>query len=66
MSRRKKTPDKPCHFTGCDAMRPWFRLAIIGILLSLVGGGCADTGASSGNDKRGIFYGGVSGGGTWP
>ena len=47
-----------------DAMRPWFRLAVIGILLLLVGGGCSDTGASSDNDKRGVFYGGVSGGRT--
>jgi hypothetical protein len=49
-----------------DAMRRWIRLAIIGILLLLVGEGCADTGASSDTDKRGTFYGGVSGGRTWP
>ena len=41
-------------------------LAFIGLLLSLAVTGCADTGAASDNDKRGVFYGGISGGRTWP
>jgi hypothetical protein len=36
------------------------------LLLSLVAAGCADSGASSDTDKRGGFYGGISGGGSWP
>jgi hypothetical protein len=44
--------------------RSW--LALIGLVLSLAIAGCADTGATSDNDKRGVFYGGVSGGHTWP
>jgi hypothetical protein len=43
---------------------PW--LALIGLLLSLAVAGCADTSAGSDNDKRGVFYGGVTGGHTWP
>ena len=46
------------------AVAPW--LAIAGLLLSLLVAGCADTGASSDNDKRGGFYGGIIGGGTRP
>jgi hypothetical protein len=42
----------------------WF--AVIGLVLALSAAGCADTGAASDNDKRGVFYGGVSGGHTWP
>jgi len=44
--------------------RYWF--AVIALLLALSSVGCADTSASSDNDKRGVFYGGVSGGHTWP
>jgi hypothetical protein len=41
-------------------------LALIGLLLSLLAAGCADSGAASDNDKHNGFYGGISGGGTWP
>jgi len=41
-------------------------LAVLGLLLCLLTSGCADSGSSSDNDKRGGFYGGVSGGGSWP
>ena len=44
--------------------RCWF--ALIGIVLSLAIAGCADTSAASDNDKRGVFYGGISGGRAWP
>lgn len=40
--------------------------ALCGLLASLLTAGCADSGAASDNDKRGGFYGGMSGGGTWP
>jgi hypothetical protein len=40
--------------------------AVIGLLLALLTASCADTGATSDNDKRGVFYGGVSAGGTRP
>jgi hypothetical protein len=36
------------------------------LMLSLLAAGCADPGASSDNDKRGVFYGGVSAGGARP
>lgn len=42
------------------------RLAVLGLLLTTLAAGCADNGAASGNDRRPVFYGGVSGGGTWP
>jgi hypothetical protein len=42
----------------------WF--AIVGLLLTLLGAGCANTGSASGDDKHPVFYGGVTGGGTWP
>ena len=42
-------------------------LAVLGLLLCLLTSGCADSGSStSDSDKRGGFYGGVSGGGSWP
>ena len=44
--------------------RCWF--ALIGIVLSFAMAGCADTSAASDNDKRGVFYGGISGGRAWP
>jgi hypothetical protein len=47
-------------------MRTRFWLALIGLLLSMLGAGCADSGTSSDNDKRAIFYGGITGGGTRP
>jgi hypothetical protein len=40
--------------------------AAIGLLLALLAAGCADTGAASDNDKRGVFYGGVSASGPRP
>lgn len=46
-------------------MRTRFWLSLIGLLLSLAAGGCADTGAAADNDTHGVFYGGVAGGGTW-
>jgi hypothetical protein len=42
----------------------WF--SAMGLMLSLLATGCADAGATSDNDKRGVFYGGVSAGGTRP
>jgi hypothetical protein len=46
------------------ANRYWF--AVMGLVLSLLTAGCADSGSASDNDKRGGFYGGVSAGGTRP
>jgi hypothetical protein len=51
---------------GQEAMRIRRGFAVIGLLLALSAAGCADTGAASDNDKRGVFYGGVSAGGTRP
>jgi len=39
---------------------------LLWLLVSLLSAGCADNGAASDNGKRGGFYGGISGGGTWP
>jgi hypothetical protein len=47
-------------------MRTRGRFAAIGLLLALLIASCADTGSTSDNDKRGVFYGGVSAGGTRP
>ena len=44
--------------------RWWF--AVAGLLLALWGAGCTDTGTASDNDKRPVFYGGVTGGHTSP
>src|SRR5580692_3967705 len=44
--------------------RRWF--SVMALMLSLLAAGCADSGATSDNDKRGVFYGGVSAGGTRP
>jgi hypothetical protein len=44
--------------------RHWF--SVIGLMLLLLAAGCADVGATSDNDKRGVFYGGVSAGGARP
>ncbi len=43
-----------------------FWLALIGLVLSVLAGGCTDSGTASDNDKHGVFYGGVSAGGTRP
>ena len=51
---------------GQEAMRTKRGFAVMGLLLVLLTAGCADTGANSDNDKRGVFYGGVSAGGTRP
>jgi hypothetical protein len=42
----------------------WF--SAMGLVLSLLAAGCTDAGATSDNDKRGVFYGGVSAVGTRP
>jgi hypothetical protein len=47
-------------------MRARFWFSAVGLLFALLSAGCADSGAASNNDKRPMFYGGVSGGGTWP
>jgi hypothetical protein len=44
--------------------RSW--LALVALLLALTAAGCADTAASSDNDRRPVFYGGVTGGGARP
>jgi len=44
--------------------RFWF--SVIALMLSLMAAGCADPDSASDNDKRGVFYGGVSAGGTLP
>lgn len=50
---------------GCSAIgRRWFAFA--GLLLLLAVAGCADATAESDSDKRGVFYGGLSGGHAWP
>jgi hypothetical protein len=43
-----------------------FRVALIGLVLSTLVAGCADSGPSSDNDKRGGFYGGITSGGGRP
>jgi hypothetical protein len=47
-------------------MRAALRPLLIGVVLATLAHGCADIGTSSESDRRGGFYGGVSGGGTWP
>jgi hypothetical protein len=50
------------------------RLGLLGLLVILMAAGCANSRDTSDannrdtsdNDKRGGFYGGISGGGTWP
>ena len=42
----------------------WFY--VIGLMLSLTAVGCAGPDNASDNDKRGVFYGGVSAGGARP
>jgi hypothetical protein len=53
-------PGLPCGHAGMTA------LALIALLLTLLPAGCADSGASSDNDKHPVFYGGVNGGGSRP
>jgi hypothetical protein len=47
-------------------MRTWRWFAVMGLVLAALVAGCTDSGAGSDNDRRGIFYGGVSGGGARP
>ena len=47
-------------------MRTRRGFAVIGLLFVLLTAGCADAGGTSDKDKRGVFYGGVSAGGTRP
>ena len=47
-------------------MRTTSLITVLGLLLSLLVAGCADTGAASDNDRRGVFYGGISAGGSRP
>jgi len=42
----------------------WF--AVIGLLIAVSAAGCAETGGTSDNDKRGVFYGGAIAGGARP
>ena len=39
---------------------------LLGLLMALLVAGCADNGASSDTDRRGVFYGGISAGGARP
>ena len=48
------------------AMKAAFRPALIALVLTLLAQGCANDGTATDNGKQGGFYGGVSGGGTWP
>ena len=40
--------------------------AVLMLLMALSAAGCVGDTAPSDSDKRGGFYGGISGGGTWP
>ena len=42
----------------------WF--ALLALLLSIAAASCAAPNTGSDNDKRGVFYGGVSAGGARP
>jgi hypothetical protein len=42
----------------------WRVLTALGFVFLAVG--CAGSGTASDNDEHGGFYGGISGGGTWP
>jgi hypothetical protein len=48
------------------ATRATFRPLLIALLLALLAQGCANDGTATDSGKRGGFYGGVSGAGTWP
>ncbi len=56
----------PRNDSVSKGMKPRYWFSVIGLMLSLLAAGCADPGAASDNDKRGVFYGGVSAGGTRP
>jgi hypothetical protein len=63
------TRAEPRRYRNClerRDMRARFQLGVIGLLLSLTLAGCADSAAGSDNDKRGVFYGGVTGSHSWP
>jgi hypothetical protein len=47
-------------------MKRKYWISAIALMLLLMAAGCTDPGATSDNDKRGVFYGGVSAGGTRP
>jgi hypothetical protein len=47
-------------------MRTKRGLALLALVLGLLAAGCAETGTSSDNDRRGVLYGGVSTGGARP
>ena len=49
-----------------EGMKRRFWFSVIALMLSLMAAGCADPGSASDNDKRGVFYGGVSAGGMRP
>lgn len=59
-SRCSWLPDLPFGHPGMTI------LGFIGLLLTLLATGCADSRAASDNDKRPVFYGGVSSGGSPP
>jgi non-heme Fe2+,alpha-ketoglutarate-dependent halogenase len=61
----KRTAKRRC-ITKRPEMQARLWLTLIGLFLSLTVAGCADKGATSDDDKRGVFYGGVTGGRTWP
>ena len=41
-------------------------LVLTALVFALLVVGCAGSGSASDNDQHGGFYGGISGGGTWP
>lgn len=43
-----------------------FWLALIGLFLTFSAAGCADRGTATDDDRRGVFYGGVTAGGSRP
>jgi len=49
-----------------EGMKRGYWFSVMGLVLALLAAGCADTGTNSDNDKRGVFYGGVSAGGARP
>src|SRR3981081_2821779 len=52
--------------TRCVTMRTATLIAVLVMLLSLLVAGWAGTGVASDNDRRAVFYGGISGGGSRP
>ena len=49
-----------------EEMKRGYWFSAMALVLLLMAAGCTDSGAASDNDKRGVFYGGVSTGGTLP